>query len=183
MDPAIEVQEQKVRAETAKLLEMHRNSKGHKIEDYMLETAVGLKPLSSFFVGKSELILIHNMGKKCVYCTLWGDGLTGFTPHLQNRASLLMVNGDDVITQTEFAKSRGWNFPMASSGKSPLAKDLGFHDNGSDQPGVSILVRDDKGQLWQKTSAMFGPGDIFCSLWSFVGMLPSNLDWAPKYKY
>jgi len=35
--------------------------------------------------------------------------------------------------------------------------------------------------MWQKTKAGFGPGDLFCSLWNFVGLLPSNVDWSPKY--
>ena len=185
---AIETQELRVREETEKLLGMHRDQKPRKIEDYTLQTKNGPAKLSSFFNGKNELILIHNMGKKCIYCTTWADGINGFTGHMMDRSSLLLVSGDDVATQTEFATSRGWKFPMASTKGITLFKDLGFqgeHKDGTagDYPGVSIILKDDKGQLWQKTAGRFGPGDLFCSIWNFFGLLPSQTDWQPKYKY
>lgn len=182
---AIELQEQRVREETEKLLQLHREQAPRKIKDYTLQTKQGARLLSSYFGDKNEMWLVHNMGKRCVYCTLWADGLTGFAPHLRDRAALLLVNGDSVATQTEFAEGRGWNFPYASSEGTSLFADMGFHSpkDGMDHPGVSVITRDDAGQMWQKTAAGFGPGDLFCDLWNFVGLLPSNVDWNPKYKY
>jgi predicted dithiol-disulfide oxidoreductase (DUF899 family) len=184
-EESLAAQEKRVREETEKLLAMHREQPARKIEDYTLNTVEGPRVLSSFFRDKSEMFLIHNMGKKCSYCTLWADGLIGLSGHLQDRAALLLVNGDDVPAQREFAERRGWNFPMASTLGTTVFQDLGFFDvvKKIDWPGVSVITKDADGQLWQKTKAGFGPGDLFCSLWSFVGLLPSKLDWSPKYKY
>ena len=185
MENEISLQEKKVQEETRKLLEMHRANPGNKIKDYTLNTAGGPRTLSSFFGDKKEMFLIHNMGKKCSYCTLWADGINGFTDHMKDRAALLVVSGDDVVTQTDFANSRGWRFPMASTQGTTLFQDLGFHDPKKELnwPGVSIIARDADGTLWQKARASFGPGDLFSSIWNFIGMLPSNVDWSPKYKY
>jgi predicted dithiol-disulfide oxidoreductase (DUF899 family) len=177
-------QEQRVREETQKLLAMHRDHPGRKIQDYTLRMAQGLRQLSTFFGAKNELLLVHNMGKKCSHCTLWADGLVGFTAHLQDRAAFLLVNGDEIKIQTEMAKSRGWNFPMASTQETTLFQDLGFHASaGGDEAGVSVILRDADGVLWQKTKADFGPGDLFCSLWNFIGLLPSHQEWSPKNQY
>ena len=174
-----------MRGETEKLLAMYRKQAPQKIKDYTLQTLNGPKTLSSMFGEKKELILWHNMGTKCVYCTLWGDGFNGFTDHIQSRAAFVMVNGDDVATQNEFAKSRGWRFPMASSQGTTLGADLHFSKPGDSMhhPGLSILTKDASGQMYVNTAAPFGPGDIYCSIFNVIGMLPSDTDWEPKYKY
>ena len=35
--------------------------------------------------GKDDLVVIHNMGASCAYCTLWGDGFNGVYEHLANK--------------------------------------------------------------------------------------------------
>ncbi len=183
----IEDQESRVRTETEKLLALHRNRPAQKIEDYVFSTAEGPASLSSFFGDKSELILIHNMGKGCVYCTLWGDGLVGFTQHLEDGAALVMVNSDSPETQKAFATERGWTFKMASAANNSFIRDMGFYNekSKSNNPGVSIFTKTSDGTIYRKSSASFGPGDIFCSIWSFFGMLPSERceNWTPKFKY
>src|SRR5213595_1729644 len=36
--------------------------------------------LSELFGKHEDLILIHNMGAGCMYCTMWADGLNGLFP-------------------------------------------------------------------------------------------------------
>jgi predicted dithiol-disulfide oxidoreductase (DUF899 family) len=183
----IEAQEKRVREETEKLLALHRARPAREVRDYELQTAEGPRKLSSFFNGKNEMLLIHNMGKRCSYCTLWADGLNGFTPHLLNRAGLVVVNDDPLETQKQMSAERGWTFPMASSRGTSLFEDFGMKSLGSEEagdwPGVSVLTRDADGTICQKSKAMFGPGDLYCSIWNFFGMLDENVKWEPKQKY
>ncbi len=168
-----------------KLTELHRSRPHEEIKDYSLQTTNGAVSLRSLFGDKSELILVHNMGKSCPYCTLWADGYNGMLPHLENRAAFAVVSSDDPQVQESFAKERGWKFKMASAKDSTFTKDLGFEtDDGSKLPGVSVLVKEPSGKIYRTTRAAFGPGDLFCSIWHFFDLLPQGANgWRPKYKY
>ncbi len=43
------------------------------------------------FGDKKQLLLIHNMGQGCRYCTLWADGFNGFLKHLESVMSVVLV--------------------------------------------------------------------------------------------
>ena len=74
-----------------KIAEGRRSLPQQPVDDYTLRGAFGEETkLSTLFGTKNELILIHNMGKKCTYCTLWADGLNGFVKHLENRSALVL---------------------------------------------------------------------------------------------
>lgn len=45
------------------------------VADHVFGTLNGSTMLSALFGERDELIVIHNMGSKCAYCTLWADGL------------------------------------------------------------------------------------------------------------
>ena len=45
--------------------------------------------LSSLFGDRGGLIVVHNMGRDCSYCTMWADGFTGLLPHLESRAAFV----------------------------------------------------------------------------------------------
>lgn len=78
--------------------------------------------LSELFGNKKDLILIHNMGNSCPYCTMWADGFNGLLQHLQDRAAFVVSSPDDPMTQKDFASSRGWKFKMISTKKHRLQK-------------------------------------------------------------
>ncbi|MBL7777471.1 MAG: DUF899 family protein [Chitinophagales bacterium] len=156
-----------------------------QINDYVLKNGDG-KPvlLSSLFNEKNELLVIHNMGKKCVYCTLWADGFNGVLPHLTNRLPVVLVSPDEPQVQKEFAQSRGWGFNMLSAHGSTFIADLGFEPKpGMHWPGVSALVRrGDK--IFRVSKDNFGPGDNYCSVWPLLDLLPNGANgWQPKYEY
>ena len=50
--------------------------------------------LSELFGKKKDLIIIHNMGTACAYCTMWADGFNGVHKHLENRAGFVVVSND-----------------------------------------------------------------------------------------
>ncbi len=140
--------------------------------------------LRELFGDKNELIVIHNMGKSCFYCALWADGFSGFKAHLENRAAFVLTSPDDYKTLSDFSRERGWAFKSASSMGTTFKEDLGFKNNTSFRPGVSILLKEEDGTIKHYTKASFGPGDQYCSIWSLFELLPDgNGNWGLKHDY
>jgi predicted dithiol-disulfide oxidoreductase (DUF899 family) len=125
------------------------------------------------------------MGQKCVYCTLWADGLNGLARHLEGRAAFVVSSPDDPATQGAFAASRGWTFRMVSVKGSSFARDMGFEpEAGKYWPGVSAFHKSEDGTITRTGSASFGPGDEFCAVWPLLELLKDGADgWKPKYRY
>lgn len=155
------------------------------VEDYSLMDFDGREvKLSSLFGDRDELIVVHNMGRSCSYCTLWADGFNGVVDHLNDRAPFVVVSPDDPATQREFARSRGWKFRMLSAKESTFTRDLGFETDGEPMPGVSAFRKTPKGRIYRVSKAQFGPGDEFCAAWHIFDLLPRGANkWQPKYEY
>lgn len=178
--------EQEIIARKAELYRLKKSMPRFEVPDYELWDRHGHRvKLSDLFVDKQELILVHNMGASCPYCTLWADGFIGIHHHLQNRAAFAVSTPDAWMAMERFASSRGWKFPIYSTEGSTLKHDLGFQlANGSYYPGVSTFSKDEKGRIFHVAKAFFGPGDDFCSLWYLFDLLPSeDPDWAPQFTY
>ena len=166
-----------------RLAEMKRELPPEGVQDYTLQTQKGPAKLSEFFDGKPDLIVIHNMGRGCTYCTLWADGFNGVHRHLENRAGFVVISPDSLEIQREFAESRGWKFRMATGQGSSFIEDMGFKGEKGWMPGVSTF-RLEKGQITRIAKAPFGPGDPFCGVWHLLALLKNGAgDWQPKYTY
>lgn len=153
------------------------------VEDYRFTTTAGTVRLSELFGAKDDLIVIHNMGASCPYCTLWADGYNGIYDHLADRAAFVISSPDAPDQQARFADSRGWRFPMVSHQGTDFAADMGFRSDNGWLPGITVFTRQD-GRVMRVSETHEGPGDDFCSLWHFFAMLPDGpADWQPKYKY
>ncbi len=179
-----EAEEQLVKAKE-KLAGLRRQLSRQEVKDYSFKGWDGREAaLSSFFGDKPDLILIHNMGKGCAYCTLWADGFNGVLPHLENRAGFVVISPNDPETQNEFARSRGWKFKMYSSRGTAFNKDMDFENaKGGPEPGVSVF-RKEGGKIFRVSYASFGPGDDFCGVWHLFDLLADGANgWAPKFAY
>lgn len=169
-----------------KMNDLNRRLCGETVEDYTLKDRDN-KPvkLSSLFGNKDDLIIVHNMGKKCVYCTLWADGFNGVWPHLSDRAGFAVVSYDDASTMREFANSRNWQFQMLSNDGTSFARDMGFADaEGNPHPGMSTFHREKDGTIKRVARTPFGPGDDYCAVWHMFDLLQDGSDgWGPKYEY
>ena len=154
------------------------------VEDYQLADSSGPVSLSALFGDKDELIVIHNMGTSCSYCTLWADGYNGVADHLNNRAAFVVVSPDAPAAQKKFADSRGWRFRMASHQGGKFAEEMGYKSaKGGWLPGVSVF-RKDGGKVVRVSDTPLGPYDDFCSVWHLFDMLPGGASsWSPKFKY
>lgn len=169
----------------AKIAKLRSKLKPELVDDYTLQTSAG-KPvkLSSLFGKKKELILVHNMGSGCAYCTMWADGFNGLLPHLEDRAAFVVESPEKPKTVTGFKKNRGWKFQMVSSQGTSFRKDMGYADkNGDPWPGVSTFVK--KGsKIYRFFDSFFGPGDNYCPVWDLFDLLPDgSKNWEAKFRY
>ena len=135
------------------------------------------------FGDKATLLLIHNMGQGCRYCTLWADGFNGFLKHLESVMSVVLVSKDPPELQRQFANSRDWRFRLASHGGGEYIREQTLMEGTENMPGAVVYERDGD-KITRKNTCVFGPGDIYCSMWSLLGLAGlSEEDWTPQYAY
>ncbi|HNB28521.1 MAG TPA: DUF899 family protein [Alphaproteobacteria bacterium] len=175
------------RKEIAELREKMRAAQAEiepqEVRDNVFSSLDGPRQLSDLFGGRDDLILIHNMGKKCPACTLWADGFNGVYPHLADRAAFVVTSPDSPAVQQEFARSRGWRFPMFSHEGTSFAADMGYHSERGYKPGVSVFRKDGK-QILRVGDTRFNPFDDFAGIWHLFDMLPGGAGgWMPKLTY
>jgi len=154
------------------------------VQDYEFGTPHGTRRLSDLFGEKGELIVIHNMGTSCRYCTMWADGFNGVYQHLADRAAFVVTSPDPPALQQRFAADRNWRFPMASHQGSSFAADMGYRsESGGWLPGISVFRRDKEG-IVRLSDTRLGPGDDFCSVWHFFDLFPEgSAGWEAQYRY
>lgn len=182
----IEELEQQIRGLKKQLLEARKVLPRQEVEDYTFKRPDGSDVrLSQLFGDKKDLLVIHNMGRSCPYCTLWADGFNGFTRHFENRAGFALVSPDPVDVLRDFGASRGWKYTYLSGHDNDFAKQLGFHtETDGYWPGFSTFRKDDDGKIYRVGCAVFGPGDDYCSIWPMLDLFQDGPDgWEPKYTY
>jgi predicted dithiol-disulfide oxidoreductase (DUF899 family) len=172
-----------------RLTEVRRRVPPEPVQDYELRGPDGPTRLSETFGDKSDLILIHNMGSGCPYCTMWADGFNGVIHHLEDRSAFVVVSPDSVAIQQQIRQKRGWRFRMLSTGDTTLFKDMGFesedeHYGSNAMPGVSVFHKGEDGSIVRVASDFLGPGDSYCSVWHLFDLLRDGVgDWEAKFDY
>ena len=133
--------------------------------------------LSDLFGDSPDLLVAHNMGRGCNYCTLWADGFVGYTKHLAARCPFVLCSNDPPAVLSAFMAERGWDFRCVSGigpdgTNSGFANAMGFMSPaGKPWPGISGFHKDKAGQIARTGSAPFGPGDDFCPVWPMFELL------------
>jgi predicted dithiol-disulfide oxidoreductase (DUF899 family) len=156
------------------------------VKDYTLTRPDGTPvKLSELFGSKPDLLVIHNMGSGCPYCTVWADGIQSLGDHVLNRTAFVIVSPDEPAKIKEFAASRGWRLPMASGRGTTFTHDMGYEpEPGQCWPGVSGFRKREDGSMVRTGKAIFGPGDDFCPLWHLFDLLEGGTgNWTPRYSY
>ena len=137
-----------------------------------------VKSLSDMFGDHKYLFVIHNMGKGCSYCTMWADGFNDTYKYIQEKGAFVLVSPDDHDTQTEFAKSRGWEFVTATPDNNTFISDMGFANEEDGKtyyhPGVSVFEKTSDGKIKRVIKDWFGPTDYYCNVWHFYDLLPEE---------
>ena len=55
--------------------------------------------------------------------------------------------------------------------------------DSNNMPGAVIYERDGD-KIYRKNDCVFGPGDIYCSMWSLLGLAGLNeTSWTPQFSY
>ncbi len=174
----IESLDKKIRKLNQQLADLRKASAGQEIADYAFAVSGGKKVKLSRLFGKKEyLVLVHNMGKSCPYCTMWADNYNGIFTHIEKKAGFAVVSPDDPATQQKVRKQRGWKFKMYSARGTTFNHDIGYEgENGRPWPGVSTFRKTRSGKIELVSQADFGPGDNFCSVFHFYDLLPVEFE-------
>ena len=168
---------------TAQLNELRRTSAREEVRNYTFATFAGETSLLDLFGDNDTLLAIHNMGQGCRYCTLWADGFNGFLPHLESAMAVVLVSKDPPEVQRRFANERGWRFRLASHGGGDYISEQTVVADSDNTPGAVVYQRDGD-KIYRKNACVFGPGDLYCSMWSLLGLAGLGAaDWKPQFTY
>ncbi len=179
----IQVLEAQIFELTAKLNALRQAEPGDEIPNYALKSLAGDTTLLDLFGDRDTLLVIHNMGQGCRYCTLWADGFNGFLPHLEAAMSVVLVSKDAPEVQRRFALSRGWRFRLASHGGGRYITEQTVQAGAGNMPGAVVYTREGD-VIRRKNACVFGPGDIYCSAWNLLAMAGlGDGEWTPQFRY
>lgn len=152
-----------------------------EVKDYSFMTMDGATTLAQLFAGRERLLVVHNMGQGCRYCTLWADGLNGVLAHLEAAMSVVLVSKDPPETQRRFAQDRGWRIRMASHGGAAYMTEQSVGDGN--HPGAVVYERDGM-KILRRGRARFGPGDLYNPLWHFLSLAGiGDGEFTPQFHY
>ncbi len=175
--------EQEIMEKALTLAALRKAETPTEVGDYVFQTLGGDTTLSALFAGRDRLLVIHNMGQGCRYCTLWADGLNGVVLHLEDAMAVALVSKDPPETQRRLAQDRGWRFRMASHGGGAYMVEqckMAGYDNC---PGAAVYERRD-GKIHRRGRAAFGPGDLYSPIWHLLALGGlGEADWTPQFHY
>lgn len=179
MNDEIKQLEEEYMALAMKLSEARKNAEPIPLEgEFTFDSPDGPKSLLDLFGESEELLIIHNMGRGCDYCTLWGDTLASLYKHLTQRAPVVMISPDPVAVQQEFRSERGWPWQMFHE-PGAFSTQVGYMEGRSMYPGCTAVARDGD-RIFVTGQTPFGPGDQICGLWHLMDLLRDGQNgWQP----
>ena len=162
-----------------KKIELNSKLAEMDVKDYTLKDREGKDvKLSEMFRDQNYLILVHNMGKGCSYCTMWADGFKDTYKEIAKKAPFVLVCPDTPEVHKQFADAHGWNYPTYSAAGTDFIFDMGydFIKEGKHNywPGVSVFEKLKDGSIKRVAKDYFGPGDFYCNIWHFLDLLPTE---------
>jgi len=171
--------EKKIEEMRKKKIELNSQLASMDVKDYTLKDREGKDvKLSEMFGENNYLILVHNMGRACSYCTMWADGFKDTYKEIEKKAPFVLVSPDSPEVQKKFAESRGWDYKTYSAAGTDFIFDMGydFIKDGKHNywPGVSVFEKKEDGSMRRVAKDYFGPGDFYCNIWHFIDLLPSE---------
>lgn len=175
--------EREIMEKAQQLAALRREEPDVDVEDYSFQTVDGDVRLSKLFGGRECLLVIHNMGQGCRYCTLWADGINGVLPHLEDAMAVALVSKDPPETQRRMALDRGWKFRIASHGGGRYMTEQCLVEGHANYPGAAVYRQQDN-KIVRCGGTAFGPGDLYSPVWHFLGLAGLGMsDWTPQYHY
>ena len=164
--------EAEIEARYNELSELRAKEPPEPLKDYTFAGADGESVrLSELFGHHDRLILVHNMGRQCPYCTIWADGFSDSYRRIAGKTAFVVTSKETVEEQQRNIRERGWQFPMISSKNNQILEDLGFLEGGTVYPGLASLSRNEKGEVFYHGKQVFGSGDQFGMLWHLFDLV------------
>src|SRR6188508_1876436 len=119
--------EKKIEEMRKKRIELNSKLAEMDVKDYILKDREGKDvKLSEMFGDNEHLILVHNMGKGCSYCTMWADGFKDTYKEIEKKVPFVLVSPDKPEVQKKFAESRGWDYKTYSAAGTDFIMDMGY---------------------------------------------------------
>ena len=79
------------------------------------------------------------------------------------------LSKDSPQVQRRFANSRAWHFRLASHGGGDYIREHGVLEGDDSYPGA-VVCRRDGDAIARMNACVFGPGDLYCAMWSLLGL-------------
>jgi predicted dithiol-disulfide oxidoreductase (DUF899 family) len=175
--------EKEIREKKRRLAELRRAQPPKAVSNHAFDGPDGAVALSDLFAGKSDLILISNMGKSCAFCTLWADGFNGAVPELESRTGFALMSADPIEVATAFAAERRWRFRVVSGDKDTRTALNATDPDGDPWPLAIGFHRAEDGTITEVARAQLGEGDDFCPTWHLLDLLKDGWNgWEPAYR-
>lgn len=175
--------ESEISERTQKIEKLRKKAKPVEVKNYIFQTHTGKTTLLDLFGTKTKLLMIHNMGQACRWCTSWADAINGVLPHLESEFAVVLTSKDSPETQRVFALSRHWEFFLASHGGTEYIIEQSVTAGGKNDPGIVCYERKGK-TIFRKNSSEFGPGDVFNPLFHIVTLGGIGMEeFTPEYSY
>jgi len=168
---------------SAELTKLRKKEPAVEVSSYSFKTSEGDTELTALFAGRDKMLIIHNMGQGCRYCTTYADGINGILHHLEDAMSVVVVSKDPPEVQRRMAQDRRWKFRMASHGGGDYMAEqckMAGYDNC---PGAAVYELN-QSKIMRRAQTPFGPGDMFSPVWPFLGLAGiGEADWTPQFHY
>jgi len=164
--------EREIEEKYERLSELRAKVSPQKISDYTFIASDGNRvTLAELFGTADRLIMVHNMGRQCPYCTIWADGFSDSYHRISEKVPFIVTSKETVDVQQKNIEERGWTFPMVSSGDNQFLEDMGFLAGGSIYPGLGFFCKNEDGENFYHGKHVFGSGAQY-------GMLRHIFDFA-----
>jgi predicted dithiol-disulfide oxidoreductase (DUF899 family) len=167
------------------------------------ENTVRQVRLSELFSPDKDSLIVYSfmygpkMKAPCPNCSSILDSMNGASPHVTQRANLVVVAQSPIERLRTFARGRGWNnLRLLSSANNGYNHDYqGENAEGDPTPALNVFTRRD-GNIRHFTCSelMFVPSeegqdprhvDMIWPLWNLLDFTPEGRGsgWYPKLKY
>ena len=168
---------------------------------YRFETPDGARTLAALFDGRSQLIVYHFMlgadwEEGCKSCSFWADTFANIPIHLAHRDVTFTAVSRAPLAKIEAYKRRmGWSFPWASCHGSDFNVDYQASLTPeqiaagqatynyklqplkvSEQPGVSVFAKDDRGDVFHTYSSFARGLETFLGVYTLLDIVPKGRD-------
>lgn len=170
-------------------------------EEYQFDGETGKVSLAELFGERNQLIVYHFMfdpawTEGCKSCSLLADHYQALGIHLEHRdVSMVTVSRAPLERLLAFRSRMGWKFPWVSSFGSKFNHDFGvtfteeeiaqgntFYNYETkpfpivEAPGISVFVRDEKGEIYHTYSAYARGLDLLMGIYNFLDLVPKGRD-------